>query len=171
MNKLSFRPGSSTFQGGMIPLGHDGVINYSYALTVKVGNKQTKKMRFSKWTHKLACKQRKSQFILNKGRFILFFFLDNWSLINQAKFSLFFFFSSFKKIWVQFSLAKASVPRGAIVIKNWQIDSNDLCKPVFCLVWVLEKLFFYCPKKNIKERYINMYALLEPVCLVNPDPC
>lgn len=37
MNKMSFMSGSGTFQSVMIPLGHEGVINYSYTLSGKIG--------------------------------------------------------------------------------------------------------------------------------------
>lgn len=37
---LSFTSGSGTSQGVIIPLGHEGVINYSYTLTGKVGTEK-----------------------------------------------------------------------------------------------------------------------------------
>lgn len=43
MNKLSSVFGSGTSQSVIIPLGHEGVINYSYTLSGKVGTEEKKK--------------------------------------------------------------------------------------------------------------------------------
>lgn len=37
---MSFTSDSGTFQGVLIPLGHEGVINYSYTLTGKVATEK-----------------------------------------------------------------------------------------------------------------------------------